>query len=75
MPRVPPAQYIGHSTLDFPFFRSFTTLPFCNHTTCHMGLTDFFFHGKSLSWPYTWSMMSVGRVIQFSNSIPMRANA
>jgi hypothetical protein len=25
MPRVPPAQYIGHSTWDFPFSRSFTT--------------------------------------------------
>src|SRR5262249_43640722 len=23
MPRVPPAQYIGHSTWDFPFSRSF----------------------------------------------------
>src|SRR5262245_52255345 len=25
MPRVPPAQYIEHSTWDFPFSRSFTT--------------------------------------------------
>jgi hypothetical protein len=48
MPRVPPARYIGHSTLGFPFLQKFPTLPFRNHTTCHVGLTDFFFYGKGL---------------------------
>jgi len=49
MPRVPPAQYIGHSTWDFPFSRSFTIWLWCNHTTWHVGFTGLFSHGKQRS--------------------------
>jgi len=52
MPRVPPAQYIGHSTWDFPFSRSFTTWLWCNHTTWHVGFTGLFSHGQQRPYPY-----------------------